>query len=333
MITKNLNCLLIIFSLFIVFPVLCLGQVNSAGDFVNLSITPVNPSPGQQVKVTIKSLSLDLDRASITWYVDGVEKKTEVGLKDYFVTAGTAGKNMTIGASLKNEGVIIKKEISFFPAGVDLIFEAVSYTPPFYKGKNLNPKQGTVVVVAFPEIFNQNGKKLTTNEIVFTWEKDGVIQGNYSGLGKNYFVFTGTIPVRDVRVSVTATSIDKKITADNSINITNTSPKIIFYEENPVYGIMFNKAIKNSVRMIADEFKVKAFPYFMSVGYTQSPDLNYKWSIDGKNTLGLETDKSAMLFRQDKPGSGIANIGLKIENSNRIFQFTENRFNINFEKK
>jgi hypothetical protein len=310
------------------------GQTTgSVGDFVNISISPKNPSPNEQIKVSVQGLSLDLNRAKITWLVNDIEKKTETGLKDYYLKTGIAGQTTKVSVKLEmSDGTIINKSLSFIPAGIDILYEAISYAPPFYKGKVLNPRQGTVVVAAFPEIFDQAGRKLSTKDLVFSWKKNDIVLMNASGLGKNYISFSGTIPVRDTKIEVSASSIDQKMTATNSIIISNTLPKIIFYEDSPVYGIMFNKAISSNVRMLADEFKVKAFPYFMSVGYTQSPDLNYKWSINGKSSENLDTDKTAMIFRQESEGSGTANIDLKIESLSRIFQFNNNGFTINFEK-
>jgi len=333
MLKKNLNYLLIITLLLVISPIFCHGQNSAVSDFVNLSITPANPAPGDQVTISASSYSLDLNRTKITWFVNGAEKETGMGLKDYYVQAGVAGKTMSVGALIvADDGTIIKKDVSFIPAGVDLLFEAISYTPPFYKGKTLNPSQGTVVVVAFPEVFDQNGKKFKTGDLVFDWKKDGLVQSAASGPGKNYFTFSGSIPAREAEVEVTASSIDKKITASSVINIQNISPKIIFYEDSPVYGMMFNKAIKSTVKMVADEFKVKAFPYFMSVSYAQSPDLTYNWNINGQLSENLDEDKSAMIFRQDNPGAGSANINLKIQNTSRIFQFIDNSFVLNFQK-
>jgi hypothetical protein len=333
MINKNLNYLLVMLVLFIISPLFCFAEISAVGDFVNLALNPPNPSPGQQIVATVNSLSINLDSAQITWYINGQEKRTEMGLKDFYVQAGTAGKVMTVGVLVKtSENTIIKKELSFIPAGVDLIFEAVSYVPPFYKGKSLSPKQGMVTVVAFPEMFDLSGKKISTNKIIYTWKKDGLTQADISGLGKNYLTFSGSIPARDVEIEVTASTPDQKITAVGAILVKNVSPKIIFYEDNPIYGVIFNRAIKNLVKMTADEFKVKSFPYFMSVGYTQSPDLDYKWSINGNSAANLEGDKSSMLFRQNNPGAGTAVISLGVNNISRIFQFTDSNFLINFEK-
>jgi hypothetical protein len=183
-----------------------------------------------------------------------------------------------------------------------------------------------------PELIKISGVKIPAQDIIYSWKRNGKIDQNVSGLGKNTLFFQGTVPIRDSLVEVMASSLDNSVFASKQINITNDDPKIIFYEDSPIYGIMFNKAISGNVRMLADEFKVKVFPYFMSVGYAQSPDLSYKWSINSRISENLDEDKSAMVFRQEGIGSGLANISLKIENTLRIFQFSENNFVINFEK-
>jgi hypothetical protein len=325
----------IFYGLFLLFliPILNLSaqSTDAGGTFVNISVNPANPAPGEQVQVSLQSFSLDLDRSLITWSVNGVEKKTENGSKDYFIQAGPAGKMMTVSAKIKNQDKTFTKEASFIPAGVDLIFQSFSYTPPFYKGKALNPSQGNIVVVAFPEIFSQTGKKYSTKELIYSWRRDDLVQASASGVGKNSFTFSGSVPVRDEQVSVTVSTLDQTITANNNLTITTDQPKIIFYENSPVYGIMLNKAIKNTVKMLTDEFGVIAVPYFYSVGYAATPDLDYLWSLNGQKVENQEI-KNTFTTRQEKKGSGVANIGLKISNNVRIFQFSNANYTINFEK-
>jgi len=333
MIKKKLSYLLTITLLIIIAPCICLGQ-NLQSPNSYLTIEPKNPEPLQEVRVTVSSLTDNLDASKITWIVNGQTKKTEIGLKEFTVQAGKNGQKTMVKSivEIPNKG-IEEVEISFVPSVVDLIYESLSYTPPFYKGRALNPNQGVVLVTAIPELIDSAGSKLLAQNIIYTWKKDGYVQGSSSGLGKNIFVFSGTVPIRDSLIEVTASSLDGNITASKQINITNIkSAQVIFYEDSPIYGIMFNRAITNTVRMLSDEFKVKAFPYFMSVGYSQSPDLNYKWSINGSPSENLEEDKGAMIFRIENPGTGMASIDLKVESISRIFQFGQNSFNISFEK-
>lgn len=309
------------------------AQVNSnVNANLSIAIAPQNPKPGDQVTVSLQSYSLDLNRSKITWSVNGVEKRSEVGLKNYYTQAGTAGQTMTVSATIESAGgAINSKEVSFIPAGVDLLFETISYTPPFYKGKAMNINQGTVVVVAFPEMFDQNGRKFSTKELVYSWKKDNVVAPDVSGVGKNYLTFSGTVPIRDAKIDVTVSSLDQSITANGSVNIDTGSPKIVFYENSPIYGLMMNRAIKNTVQMLSDEFSLIAIPYFFSSGYAATPDLDYSWSLNGK-TLQNQEPKNSFTVRQEKAGAGTANIALKISNNIRIFQFTNNSFTINFQK-
>ena len=306
------------------------SDTNNAG--VTLAISPENPEPGQSFAVTVESFTYDLDRSSISWLVNGSLKKTGLGIKTFNYQAGKNGEKTDISIEITtpdNQKII--SSVSFITSNIDLITEALSYTPPFYKGKALNPNQGTVLIVAIPNFYNTNKTKVSTQNIVYTWKKDGTVLGSQSGLGRNTLMINGSVPIRDINIEVSATTADNSITSSKNITVTNTSPKIIFYEDSPIYGVMFNKAITKTVNLLSDEFKVNAYPYFFNVGYTTSSNLNYTWSMNGSTIPNLDQVNS-MLFRQDKKGSGSANVGLKIENTSRIFQFVEDSFNMIFQK-
>ena len=335
MIKKTFSYLIIISLLAIISPLISHAQMadlapDASG--LEMTMTPENPEPFQLVKINMISYSYDLDRSKISWSVDGVVKKTEIGLKEFNTQAGKNGQKTIIKAVVETPQDGIKEmEVFFIPSVVDLVYECLSYTPPFYKGKALNPNQGVVIVTAIPELIKSTGEKVPVQNVIYSWKKDGSVQQDASGIGKNTFIYSGTVPIRDVTIEVVASSLDGDIYASKRIAITNTSPKIVFYENSPVYGIMMNKAIKNTVNMLIDEFSVLAVPYFFSVGYAGTPDLNYEWTLSG-NTVGNQDPKNSFTTRLEKSGSGTANIGLKISNLVRIFQFTDNNYSINFSK-
>jgi hypothetical protein len=333
MINKICGYLLIMTLLLIVSPLFSFAQTTTpdAGG-LQMTMSPENPEPLQMVKINLVSYSYDLDRSKITWSVNGVVKKTEMGLKEYNAQAGKNGQKTTIKVTVETPSDGLKEmEVFFIPSVVDLIYESLSYTPPFYKGRALNPNQGVVLVTAIPELIRTNGEKVPAQNIIYSWKKDGSVEQDASGIGKNTFVYTGSIPIRNVVIEVVASSLDGDIYASKRIEIINDAPKIIFYENSPVYGIMMNKAIKNTVNMLVEEFSVIAVPYFFSVGYSTSPDLNYVWSMNNQ-TVGNQEPKNSFTTRIEKAGSGTANIGLKINNLARIFQFTDNGYTINFSK-
>ncbi len=333
MIKKIYGYLLIMTLLITASPLISLGQTDETpGNFLQMSISPENPLPLQNIQIDLQSFSYDLDRSTITWSVNGQNKKTEVGAKVFNVTAGKNGTKTTVRASVITPDDGTKAiSISFVPAEVDLIYESLSYTPPFYKGKALNPEQGTVRVTAIPNLINTSGLKIASKNIIYTWIKDNSTQGSASGLGKNTFTFTGEIPIRDARIEVAASSPDNTISAVNSINIINTTPKIIFYENSPIYGVLYGRAVLGTVKMLTDEFSVIAKPYFFSNTSASSTDLKYTWSLNDQ-TVPNQDPKNSFTTKLVKVGSGTANIGLEVENNINIFQRAASNYNINFMK-
>lgn len=314
------------------FFIFSLASAQSSNVNMTINMTPANPNPGEQINFTLQSFSFDVNRLKITWLLNGVEKQVGIGLKNYSLTAGTAGQANTIEVLAEDSsGNRFSRDISFTPAGVDLIYEPITYTPPFYKGRTLNVNQGDVLVVAFPEIYDEAGRKYNTHELSYTWKKDGTIIGSASGLGKNYFFFSGTVPVRDVEIEVIAVAPNQNITANKTITIPRGEPKIVFYENSPVFGLMLNRAIKNNVQLFSDEFSAIAVPYYFSVGYATTPNLSYEWSMNN-HTTETQDIKNIYTVRQETKGSGLANISLKINNIVRIFQLQSEYFNINFTK-
>ena len=142
-IKKIVNYLLIIILLITASPLTSFGQTATPdASGLQMTINPENPEPFQGVTVDLISYAYDLDRSKITWFVNDVKKETNMGLKSQTVQAGRNGQKTIIKASVAtpNDGV---KEIEafFIPSLVDLIYESLAYTPPFYKGKALNPNK------------------------------------------------------------------------------------------------------------------------------------------------------------------------------------------------
>lgn len=329
---KFYSCLLNLVLLLSILPCFSFGQGIIGGNYLGMTMVPENPEPFQLVKITLNSPSYDLNRSKITWLIDGVAKKTEIGLKEFNTKTGKNGQKTVVKAIVETPQDGIKEiEAFFIPSVVDLIYESQSYTPPFYKGKALNPAQGIVRVIAIPELIKSTGEKIPAEQVVYTWKRNGKVDQSSSGVGKNTLTFNGTIPIRDSLVEVIASSLSGDIYTAKQINITTADPKIIFYENSPVYGFMSNKAIKAGVKMLADEFSVTAAPYFFSASYATSPDLDYTWTLNDQ-IVPTQEPKNYFTTRVEKAGSGTANIGLKITNNNRIFQSGSNNYLINFSK-
>ncbi|MFA6797184.1 MAG: hypothetical protein WCR40_00510 [Candidatus Paceibacterota bacterium] len=328
-------------SIFILFFAILLGarvsfsqEMTSYGSqqnpiLINSSIS--NPRAGDIIKLTVSSYSINLDSSKITWYVDKEIKKDETGAKELTINTQNTSESITIKVTvITPDGLKSEATKTLSLAGVDLIVEATSYVSPMYRGKASFTNQGIAKVVAIPDI-KINGKKILPRNLVFRWKKDNIALSGSSGIGKDSLMITGSVPIKDINVSVEIMDSSGKTLASRSINISPKDPKIIFYEDSPLYGVLFNKAINGTFNMgDREELKIVAKPFFFNIDSDSGSDSKYKWSVNNKSVSTKGKTNQILLRQTNKEVSGTTSIELEINNLKRIFQFTNNSFNITF---
>ena len=300
---------------------------------ISVSLSPSEPGPNQLVKVAIISYGIDLDRAEISWYLNTKLEKTAIGEKTFSFKTGPLGSLSDILIVAKTqEGNIAQKTIEVRPTGITLVWEASSYTPPFYKGKALYPYQGTLKIVALPEIVTESGSTVNPKNLVYTWRLNDKARPDDSGFGKNSMTFNGTIPIRNSDIDVEAVTMDGKYVARGRISVEPGSPSLLFYEDNPIYGILYNKALQGSVALQNQEIRIAATPYFIGKKTKEDRLLKYDWTLNGESlsaTVANE-NKSSLSFRQERGVAGTAAVGLQISNTAKILQFAANTLSLSF---
>lgn len=306
-------------------------SINNQPSEVNLTISPENPGPNENVSLKLSSFSVKLNYSKIYWYIDDVLKQEGSGLN----TFNTQTKN---NGSITNVRVVIitpennnlEKTLEINPAQVDLIVESDSYTPPFYKGGSYFPTQGTTKIVAIPNII-KNGIKIDSKDLIFRWKNNDIILGNSSGLDKNTLTITSGVPIKSSDIEVEIIDSTNKILANEFVSISPNYSRIIFYEKHPLYGILFNKALNNTYSLNnKDELRIIAEPYFFSANNGNSNNLTYNWSINGNKT-DPNGNKNEIMLKQENPDlKGIARIGLKINHISKILQYSNGILNIEF---
>lgn len=314
-----------------------IGGIVFAQDFVSdsvssvdINIYPSNPRTGDSAILTLSSNLLDLDSSKIVWYIDGVARK-ETSNKSVTIKTKNTGERTTIRVVVETIDGIIKetsKEIS--PSGVDLIIEPMSYTLPFYKGKPFFVAQGMVKIVALPDI-TIDGVKIATKDLIYKWSKDGDVLTDNSGKGKNFLVVTSYIPARNIDISVQILDNFGNILVENSKTIIKNDPKILFYENSPLYGILYNSAITGNYYMgTKEELIITAKPFSFSFLNDTPQESNYVWSVNN-NPVAQSGKTNEITLRQTETSlKSTANISLDIKNISKIMQYTSNNFNIEF---
>lgn len=307
-----------------------LESLGGGSGALSIRTVPTHPAPRQMVTVMIESYSIDLDRSSISWFLNNNLAKEASGQKTFSFTTGTPGSTSNILIVVKTfNGDVIQESLDIHPASVDLLWEAESYTPPFYKGKALYPFQGTIKVVAMPQIVTVGGGTLNAKNLVYQWKIDKHPVTDASGYGKNYIRFSGSIPLKPTTISVEVSSVDGSYSTEGSTTLEPVQPGVVFYEDSPLLGIVFDQALFGNVALKNEEINIVAIPYFLGVTERERSGLDYKWRMNNQKISGSQ-DKSTLAFRQEKSGAGSAGVSLEVSNSAKIFQVATGNFSLLF---
>lgn len=306
------------------FGVFCNAQ-GLGGDF-SIEINPENPGPNEKVSAKLVTYSFDANRAAISWILNGEKKLSGVGETKFNFTTDNAGSKITLVVSVKTDnGISVEKTLTFRPADVDLLWEAETYVPPTYKGKAIPTSESRIKVTALPHIV-VDGAEVSSSNLIFDWERNFSNVQGASGYGKNSFSFRSAEIFGEDNISVAVSTYSRNITAQSRIRIKMGEPKIIFYKNKPIEGVLYNNALNGEIQLNDSEISVKAEPFFFSKRNMKS--LKYEWTMNGEKISSDEAPNIVTLRAEG--GTGSANIGLRMSNPINILQFAEKFLRINY---
>ena len=308
------------------------AQMGGAGTELTMAMLPAHPRPGENVLVSVESYNIDLNRAEVRWFINDVLVKTGLGEKQLSVLAGSGGETKTVRVvAIGENGSTYSSSVVIRPAEVTLLWQAQSYTPPFYRGKALMPYQGTVLVAAIPS-FTRGKSTMSAESLIYTWTEGDTVIGDSSGKGKNLFVFQGSIPMRPKTISVLVESPDRTMTAEASIDVAPVAPRLLFYEEHPRFGLL-PKALTGSFLLEGDETRIDAIPYYFETSTRAGGDMVYGWQM---NYSPLESErKPFLILRRSSNAAGRTNLFLEARSADesKTFQAGEGKLTIEFPQK
>ena len=300
------------------------------GTDIVLNLTPEFPGPNQNVNAALSSFSANLDKAYVSWSINSEEKSEGVGKKTFYFTTGDSGSSLNLTATISTaDGQSIQKTIKLTPAEVDMLWEAYdSYVPPFYRGKALAGSQGTFKVVAMPNLISQK-EKVNMGNLSYVWTKDGDIQSNSSGWGKNYFILQNSYLDKENAVGVKISDITGNANTSGAIKLLTVKQKVIFYENNPSLGIRWEKALSNGFKINSNGETLVAEPYFFLPKNINSSGLVFNWFVNGEK-MSAPDFKNILSVRPEAGQSGNAIIKVMVDNINTLFQSAEKEINVEF---
>jgi hypothetical protein len=307
-----------------------LGVVNPCAPYVfaqfnigrspGLSITLSPQSPGAYQNVTASLSGSDtLDAATISWFMDGKTLGKGIGMKTVRFETGALGEATVVQAvAATNIGELrVNKEV--VPIAFDLVIEAAGYAPPFYRGKTLNAEEATVRVVALPTVITQSGALLSPDALTYTWTRNGQVVGGASGRGQNVLVLNDLYISGQAQIGVEAHSENGSLVGGAIETIQTHEPLLLMYEQDPLLGIRFERALGDNFALSRNEATFVAMPYFFSVAKRSDPTLTYQWEVNGAAIAGDQGNKNAITLRQEREG-GAAEVGVGVRRLESLFE-------------
>lgn len=303
--------------LFVAVPAYAQFDFFSSENTLTISYTPLYPKPGDEVTLRVTSPIRDLRDAEITWRGNGAAIGGGLGATETKITAGEVGKATTVGVTVTGEDFTETASVEIVPAVVHLVWEADSYTPPFYEGRALPVRGSTVRLLAIPKL-SIAGREIPAADLIYTWRVDGTVRATASGRGKMSFV-TSTSVFSDVTtVQLTVASADRRVNAESSVRIVAADPAVRLYEDHPLFGTMYHRAFSTTMALPETEATFVATPYFIPASAASEPRLRYRWRVN-RTAVTPHAERPYALTINAANSSGKAFVEVAITHADNYF--------------
>lgn len=318
----------IIITLFCIPNIHVFAQYQAPLDGVTIDADNYNPVPGQSVDITLESYSFDLNSSSIVWQVGGKVQSKGVGMKTISVKAPSIGSKVNVTATIMSpDGKEVIKTYTIKSGSVDIVWESNGYRPPFFQGKLPFVYQNSIKLVAIPHFSKSGTKEVDPKTLVYSWKLGGKFIEGGQGYGKqSVTIDSGSIP-RPLEISVQVSKSDQSDSAAGSMVLNPTDPELDFYENDSLYGVMFNKSITDSLSMKNTEVNIVVSP----TGFNLNNKSIFNWSVNNIEQPSLIQNRS-ITVRSKGDVNGTSLIRLGVLDERNILQRAEGGFNIYFKK-
>jgi len=295
---------------------------DAAGENLDISLSPQYPGPYDEVAISLSSYTYNLNNSNISWRLNGVEKLSGRGKTVFSFRVGDIGSKNNLSIYIATlEGDVLTREITIIPATVDLLWTAETYTPFYYKGRALPTINSKIKFTAIPHFSNNNN-------LVYKWSSGSQEFPSVSGLEKSSFTYlTGNFSGQNA-VTVKVESLDGKSVALATANIPNINSEVILYEEDPLYGVLYNRSLGNNFELKKDRIVIRAEPFYFS-----SKDLEgiiYKWFMNDNPIKSSTPELPNVLSLVTGGNSGSTDIGINVLNSQNVFQSAGKEMTISY---
>lgn len=242
---------------------------------LSITINPTYPRPYQTVIITPESSLIDLSSSEVTVRVNGMVVLEGSGKERASAVMGAPGVATTISITVVNNGQTYTAQQTIRPADVALVLEPQSQTHEFYAGGALVASESRLRIIAIPDLRTSAGAPIAASNLVYTWRNGNQILEGASGIGKQVLSANAPVRYRDTNISVTVSSQDSSVVGYAQVMVSPVDPIVRIYENDPLLGPRYERALGRSVAIGGREATFRAVPYH----FGSLPTLT--WSVNG----------------------------------------------------
>lgn len=278
-----------------------LGGLGNTDPFT-ISISPQYPTPSSSATLSFVSSSLDLTNATLTVSVAG-KQLYQGSVKPVPVMLGKTGSATSVSVTIVSAGTTYKQTVVIQSQDVSLIAEPLSSAPALYLGKPLVPLEGNTRVVAMANIADAAGKIIDPATLSYSWTVDGAQIANSSGIGKWAVIVASPLQYRERAVSVIVQSQMGNLVGGAALSLVPKEPSIRLYENDPLLGIRFNRALVGTFAIRGAETSLYAAPFSLPL-LAGTPLI--QWFLNGTSAQ----TGNLITLRPSGKGAGDASLSL-----------------------
>jgi hypothetical protein len=262
-----------------------LAQTTSAQVFnplenaLRIVVDPAYPVPNTPVRISVQSSAIDLAESTILWTVGTTTVAEGVGITSIRPLAGPVGSNRLVTVEVSSAEGSTRAQTRLATTEIDLLWESDSYTPPFYRGRTLAGTQSQIRMQAIPRFRLPDGTYIAEKDIVYDWYRNDTLVVNASGRGKSTAILKGPSPYGADTVTVRARS--GTLVGEARVRIPAQDTPLSLYENHPLFGILYHRALEGGVSTLETEQVVTAVPYFANIDSPSNNALSYEWVVNG----------------------------------------------------
>lgn len=305
-------------------------DIPGASGAVSIVMTPSQPSPKSTVRLTLQSPLIDLGESRISWRVNGEPLSEGDGLVSVSINIGNAGESTDVSAAIVSGSDNALAQTTITPAGLDLLWEAEGYVPPFYGGRTLPGVGAKLTFVAYPT-FVQDGERVAEKDLIYTWRRGDTVLGSLSGRGRASVTMDAPVLFSSDVISVEARTSDGTISARASVRIPSPDPSLRLYENHPLFGVLYHRALGATTFTSETEMTFVAVPFFAPTSSANDGSLVYEWRVN-QTDVAASTKTPSQITINAQGSTGVALIELDLSHRTNFFFGTNATWHVTFSR-